>query len=227
MSSSDRTPAPWALEELDVDSLFPTLPDDGAIGDTATEAHGRLAEDADALPMSDGAHLEALLAEREAAAYARGVQDGRAAAGQALGARVAEAAAAVEGALEAVRAHEHRWLQNVEENVAAIATAVARHILDAELTTSPDAVVALVQRALANFPLDRQVTVRLHPDDVLTVEAAIGSDGTRDGTREVRWFADPHIARGGCLVEGRERVLDGRIDTALERAYRALGQVQA
>jgi flagellar biosynthesis/type III secretory pathway protein FliH len=44
---------------------------------------------------------------------------------------------------------------------------------------------------------------------------------------EILWQADAHVVRGGCLVEGRERVLDGRIDTALERVYRSLGQVQA
>ena len=33
--------------------------------------------------------------------------------------------------------------------------------------------------------------------------------------------------RGGCLVEGRERIIDGRVDTSLERAYRSIGQVQA
>jgi flagellar biosynthesis/type III secretory pathway protein FliH len=45
--------------------------------------------------------------------------------------------------------------------------------------------------------------------------------------QDVRWVADPHIVRGGCLVEGRERIIDGRVDTSLERAYRSIGQVQA
>jgi hypothetical protein len=29
------------------------------------------------------------------------------------------------------------------------------------------------------------------------------------------------------MVEGRERVVDGRVDTALERAYRRMAQVDA
>ena len=55
-------------------------------------------------------------------------------------------------------------------------------------------------------------------------------DTVADGAgrvRDVRWVADAHIARGGCLVEGRERIIDGRVDTSLERAYRTMGQVQA
>jgi flagellar biosynthesis/type III secretory pathway protein FliH len=39
--------------------------------------------------------------------------------------------------------------------------------------------------------------------------------------------ADPAVGRGGCLVEGRERILDGRLDVALERAYRTLAGLAA
>jgi flagellar biosynthesis/type III secretory pathway protein FliH len=35
-------------------------------------------------------------------------------------------------------------------------------------------------------------------------------------------MADSRIQPGGCVVEGRERIIDGRVDTALERLYRQL-----
>jgi flagellar biosynthesis/type III secretory pathway protein FliH len=47
------------------------------------------------------------------------------------------------------------------------------------------------------------------------------------GTREVRISSDPNVMRGGALIEGRERIVDGRVDTALERVFRAISQVQA
>ena len=40
--------------------------------------------------------------------------------------------------------------------------------------------------------------------------------------RESHWIADHRISTGGCVVEGRDRIIDGRVDTALERAYRRL-----
>jgi flagellar biosynthesis/type III secretory pathway protein FliH len=40
--------------------------------------------------------------------------------------------------------------------------------------------------------------------------------------RSVRWISDPEIRPGGCLVESRERLVDGRVDTALERIYRTI-----
>jgi flagellar biosynthesis/type III secretory pathway protein FliH len=35
-------------------------------------------------------------------------------------------------------------------------------------------------------------------------------------------MADPAISAGGCLIEGHERIVDGRVDAALERLYRRL-----
>ena len=80
--------------------------------------------------------------------------------------------------------------------------------------------------ALAQFPLDQTVTVRLHPADVESCTALLQSN---DGERvpEIRWVPDSHVHRGGCLIEGRERIIDGRVDTALERIYRVIGNVQA
>jgi flagellar biosynthesis/type III secretory pathway protein FliH len=47
------------------------------------------------------------------------------------------------------------------------------------------------------------------------------------GTREATWLADPRVSRGGCLIEGRDRIVDGRVDTALERAYRHMADLDA
>jgi flagellar biosynthesis/type III secretory pathway protein FliH len=41
------------------------------------------------------------------------------------------------------------------------------------------------------------------------------------------WVPDARIARGGCVVEGRERIVDGRVDSALERVYRRLAHRHA
>ena len=122
--------------------------------------------------------------------------------------------------------HATRWTANTEENIAALAIAVTRHIVEREVTVDHTIVRDLVQRALSQFPIDQTITVRLHPDDAATCSSAAVADAT-GRVKDVRWVADPSIIRGGCLVEGRERIIDGRIDTSLERAYRSIGQVQA
>jgi flagellar biosynthesis/type III secretory pathway protein FliH len=164
----------------------------------------------------------------EADAFASGRAAGIQEAGESAREQLMRVLQALTEATASVQAHEQRWLGNVEENLAAAAVTVARHLIHRELTAEPSVITDLVKRSLQQFPLERNITVRLHPDDLTIVQQALLDDP--DGAtaqRDVRWHADPHIVRGGCLVDGRERVLDGRIDTALERAYRALGQVQA
>jgi len=233
MSSSDAaTPTPWALDELDMSDVF--MPLDGFGEPVSTSA--------DAPPSSPTAHddaedqLEARVAARLAAlrpaieddAFARGHAAGLQAAGAAAHEQVARIAQVLGEATQAVHAHEQRWLGNVEENLAAIAVTVARHLIQRELCADPSVVTSLVTRAVKQFPLERTISVRLHPDDHAIVQEALDASTLElPASREIHWHADAHIVRGGCLVEGRERVLDGRIDTALERAYRALGQVQA
>ena len=56
---------------------------------------------------------------------------------------------------------------------------------------------------------------------------AVDDQGSITGNRDTTWVADPRVSRGGCLIEGRDRIVDGRVDAALERAYRRMAQVDA
>jgi flagellar assembly protein FliH len=169
-----------------------------------------------------------LLAEERARlideGYARGLADGE------HKARLA-AQATLEQALGVVHEMSSQLSEVVslapavlEENVAALAVIVARQIIGREVGLDKDVVANLVRRALTEFPVDQSVRIRVNPVDL----SLLGAGGTSiTGKRDVSWLADPRISRGGCLVEGRERIVDGRVDTALERAYRRLAQVDA
>jgi flagellar assembly protein FliH len=121
-------------------------------------------------------------------------------------------------------AEEHR-LSVVEENLSALAVAIARQIIGRELRGDADAIADMVRRALVEFPIDQPLRVRLSPQDLST----IASLSTRSGDavpiapgRDLRWLADPLLEPGSCVVEGKERIVDGRADRALERIYRRL-----
>lgn len=205
---------PWTLDELQMPDLF-VLPDE--------PAHEESIEVAQEREAAEQAREE--LAQVEAA-YARGYADAEAALLHHSESRIAPALTAFASAIESVRVHEARWTSNAEENVAALAVVVARHVVQREVTTDPSIVRDLVQRTLAQFPIDQAVSVRLHPDDVETCGTLLAA-GSPVRARGVQWIADPTIQRGGCLTEGRERIIDGRVDTSLERAYRAIGQVES
>jgi flagellar biosynthesis/type III secretory pathway protein FliH len=187
------TPAPWTLAALD--------------------APVPLAETAPAAPAVDPV----------AEAYALGFAQGRSEGELAERARLAPAVRVAEEALDAINARDLRWTGAAAENVALIAMAVARHLVEHEIDADPTLLDALVGRALASFPVDQPVRVRVHPEDAALLtrlgdarDAAISARSSSDTV----WVADPSLARGGCVVEGRERIVDGRIESALERIYR-------
>lgn len=205
----------WSLDELEMPSIF-ELPLGHEHAARADEEE--IEQEVPASPQER--------ARIEAAAYAHGRADGERIARNELMPHFEHSLDALNAALENVQAHQARWISNAEENLAVLAVAVARQLIAREVQADPGIVAALVQNAIAQFPLDQTVTVRLNPEDVDSCNALLqGVDENR--FPEIRISADHHVQRGGCLVEGRERIIDGRVDTALERIYRAIGNVQA
>lgn len=191
----------------------------------------------------DPAVLEAQIREEErrrevqewerriAEARQQGFAEGRAEGEMAEGARLRHAVRAAEDALEELRMGEMRWTGTIEENVCALAVIIARQIIGRELATDAEPVLQLVRNALAEFPIDQPMRIRVNPGDLAAISRT-GADGrdpllavTRD--RDARWLPDAAISPGGCVVEGRERIIDGRVDGALERIYRRLTYTHA
>jgi flagellar biosynthesis/type III secretory pathway protein FliH len=194
------------------------------------------------LPATDAWHAEGFApptrratsqAEDDALTHARELElaraeafeRGRAEGERAEAARLRQALALATEALEAVRESEERWVGAIEENIAALAVAVARHIVDRELGTEAEVTRTMVRRALDTFPIDQPVRIRVNPQDLAVISAfpETGSTGMAGAiVREAHWMGDARVMPGGCVVEGRERIVDGRVDTALERVYRRL-----
>lgn len=193
-----------------------------AVEEAIREERAAAAEREKELLAVEARRLE--MAVREA--YHRGHAEGREEGEIAEAARLRTATAAAEEVLETLREGELRWTGAIEENVCALAVVIARQIIGRELVAGEEAFADLIRNALREFPIDQPVRIRLNPGDL----NALGSIGAVDtdpfrqisGGREARWLGDPSIAPGGCMVEGRERIIDGRVDTALERVYRRL-----
>lgn len=166
---------------------------------------------------------EARLSQAAEDGYARGYEQGFKAGEFAEGARLRSTLAALEEGLVSLERESARWVGNAEENICALAVAVARHLIGRELSTSPELVVEAVRLALAEFPVGEAVRVHLNPQDLQVVTAALADgEGRPAGRSAVRWSADARLAPGSCLLEGSDRLVDGRVDMGLERLYRRL-----
>ena len=200
--------ATWALTDLGPSTVSGTLSGANMSAPTATpEERARL--------IAEG--------------YSAGVADGQRKGLEMGQARVRESLAVIEKLTAQLNAAAGLAPAILEENIAAISVIVARQIVGREVTTTPEIVADLVRRALTEFPIEQAVRIRVHPLDLSLLTLAGTAKGTQPitGAREASWRADDRIGRGGCLIEGRDRIVDGRIDAALERAYHRMAQIDA
>lgn len=208
MPPSPSTPGVWSLEELHATDgeLF------HAEGDAVTMTAAELEAQADA-------ERARISAESYRAGYDAGCTDAEGRASETF----ASSLATLRSAAEQLVASEARSLGTLEDNLAALAIAIARQLIGREVRTSPDIVADLVRRAVTEFPIDQQLRIRINPLDLSTLAAAPDGDTVRIAPgRDIAWVPDARIYPGGCVIEGRERIIDGRVDTALERTYHRL-----
>jgi flagellar biosynthesis/type III secretory pathway protein FliH len=158
------------------------------------------------------------------AGYRAGVADADAASS----ARLAGAIDALESAAAIVRENQARYIGALEDNLAALAVCVAKQIIARDVRTSPEITAELIRNAIAEFPIDEPLRIRVNPIDLSAMSLARDGEATRVVSRpEISWLPDARVSSGGCVVEGRERIMDGRVDAALERAYRRLTNTAA
>lgn len=159
--------------------------------------------------------------------YDEGYQDGLAAGEARAAEQLASAVRAARQAARQVQEDQERLADELRDDVLALALGVARHIVGRELRGDAETFADLVREALNAFPLDQKVKIRVHPADLSQISSI--ADGGEvipiAGARDVQWLADPQVAEGGCVVEGPERVLDGRLDHTLERIFKRLSHV--
>jgi len=203
--SSDRVGRGEALARVPSDWTWAELGHPGAPGGDATDVEERHAEE---------------LEHAFRRGRLEGEERGRAKARQEL----QSVLSALRELLVEARGSREAWMSQLEENLVALATAMARQLLQRELQADPQAMQDLVRAAAALFPPDQSIKVRMHPDDL----ARLGDGGEEPANRgavegrDTRWIPDETVVRGGYLLEGPARIVDGRVDEALERLFREL-----
>ncbi len=133
----------------------------------------------------------------------------------------AEALQQVAHAVEVLRLQADRLAEQARADALEIGFFVARRVLQAELSTSPDALFSLVRSALQRAGDSRKISVRVHPQDAqaLAPVLAKGQLGVSAATVEV--VPDGSLSPGDCIVDTDFGKVDGRLDTRLDELRRA------
>jgi flagellar assembly protein FliH len=169
--------------------------------------------------MSEG--KQSGYAEGYAEGHAEGLAQGRA---QALAAGQAQAA------------QELMFLQQLSSSFAAAVTSadetiakdmlnlaidLSRAMLKTALAVRPELIIALIRDAVDHLPnLQQPAQLHLHPDDLLLVQEHIGDELSKAGWRLLE---DPHLVRGGCMINTAGNHVDATTTTRWQRLAAALG----
>lgn len=109
--------------------------------------------------------------------------------------------------------------EEVIEQTAQLAIAVARQVIRRELHSDPGQVVAVVRDALKALPvMARSIRVFLHPDDAVLVREVLSlHDEADDGSQIWKIVEEPLLSRGGCKVSSENSTIDASVETRLQR----------
>ena len=121
--------------------------------------------------------------------------------------------------------HQMTEMFKVLEKHVVMLAAEAAIKLTAGIPVSADMVEAYVREAMNLVEQDTEITVMIHPDDLVLLEQHQSSLLNRANTSPVlRFRVDPKISRGGCLLETKFGEFDARRETRIEMLKKAVNE---
>jgi flagellar assembly protein FliH len=113
--------------------------------------------------------------------------------------------------------------EQVIEQTAQLALAVAQQLVRRELKADPEQLVGVVREAVSILPVSaRNIRVFLHPDDAGLLREALSLGGAEDDARVWQIVEDPLISRGGCRVSAENSMIDATLEKRLQRMVAGL-----
>jgi len=116
-------------------------------------------------------------------------------------------------------------LTNSERELTELAVRIAAKLLQRELALSPDAIADVVASCLRAAGQSRRVVIRVNPDDLDALRAALPRLDERhiaEGNPSLHAEADPSVGRGGCVLSTDSGEVDGRLEHQLATIRAAL-----
>ncbi len=132
------------------------------------------------------------------------------------GSSLPAAHAALQAALNELRTQRDRWLDQFQHEAVKLGIAIAERLLRRTLVVDPKATVDLMRTALGWAVGAEQVRIRCHPDDCDVIAQTAASQRS-ELPSDIAFVRDDTIARGGCVVETTQGVVDARLETMLDR----------
>lgn len=165
------------------------------------------------------AELEQLVVIREREAREAGLREGEAAAQARAQEEVRAALDRIAQSIAVIDQYQSRLRRQTEMDAVRLSVAIARRVLRRELTVDPGAIEGLVSAALERLQSQESSRLRLHPDHVPALSAALDRLGM---SAKVEIIADPAQEPGAAIFEMPRGNLDASMDSQLREIERGL-----
>jgi flagellar assembly protein FliH len=154
--------------------------------------------------------------------FHQGFQEGQAAGREEMVAQIDAMNGRLARAIEEISGVRQRFRHEAEEDVVALAIAMARRILHRELTVAPEALLGLVKAALEKIDLREVHRIRVCGEDAAIVQQYLEKMGL---PRRVEVVPDPGLGRGAAVLESTRGVLDASVETQLAEIERGFADL--
>lgn len=185
-------------------------------GSTSETLYGR--PDVLPAPAASAAHPD--LADLEREAFTKGYAQGERAGAEAGASRAEATLRRLAQTLDDLQGLRRDLIRRTERDVVELALAIARKVLQREVTLDRDLLMAMARVALDRLADVATASIRLHPDDHAAVMPGRGS--AAGSTPGVQILADPSVRRGGCVVQSEFGSVDIGIATQIDELTHAL-----
>jgi flagellar biosynthesis/type III secretory pathway protein FliH len=150
-------------------------------------------------------------------AYEKGLRDGRAASQQDSAAQLQPLLNRLSGMLASLAEQRARLRQEAESDLVRLSLAIAKRILNRELTVDPLSLQGLIRAALSKIERGECSQVRVSPGELETVQLCV-SRLNLSSPLEV--IADASLSSGAILFQTSKGVVDASVDTQLQEIER-------
>ncbi len=160
------------------------------------------------------------LAALEREAFTKGYAQGERAGAEASAARADAMLRRLAQTLDDLQSLRGDLIRRTEREVVELALAIAKKVLQREVTLDHDLMLAMARVALDRLADVSTASIRLHPDDYAGV--LLGRGPSAVTTHGVQIVADGSVRRGGCVVQSEFGSVDIGVATQIDELTHAL-----
>lgn len=124
----------------------------------------------------------------------------------------------LQAAMQQLDQAKQQWLEESLDDLLTLAVAIAQRVVVRVGRFDRDQVKQTLAKAAELIGSQRDLLIRVHPDDLATAEQVAGDwEAGQATTSHVKVLADEEVTSGGAVVRFGDCIIDAQLETQIER----------